>query len=90
MNTAVPQHLCGQFTLSPRPQLHMARRWACTVHASVRRKKLDKTYTFAYSAFCCRLFGHLFNVVVSGFNTRMEVILDKDPCGFGRQLLLIF
>ena len=37
-------------------------------------KKLDKTYIYiwalsALSAFCCRLFGHLFNVVVGGFDT---------------------
>ena len=34
--------------------------------------KLDKTYIralSALSAFCCRLFGHLFNVVVGGFDT---------------------
>ena len=33
-------------------------------------KKLDNIRTLsALSAFCCRLFGHLFNVVVGGFDT---------------------
>ena len=43
--TTAPWHPCRQFTLSLCPRLHVDRCWASTVHANVKRKKLDKTYT---------------------------------------------
>ena len=31
----------------------------------------------AFSAFCCRLFGYLFNVVVGGLNTRRRKLFGQ-------------
>ena len=54
--TTALQHPCGQLTLSLCPQLHVARHWHNTLHANMKRKKLDKTYTglsFYPSAVVC-------------------------------------
>ena len=72
VNTATLRPPCGQFMLSPRPQLHMARRWASMLH--VERDETCTGFLFAFSTFCCHLFGHVFNVVV---RYKKEVVWTK-------------
>ena len=59
---------------------------------SVKRKKLIQAFLSAFSAFCYCVYGHLFNVVVGRFDTRRRIrsSLDKGPCRFGGQRLLIY
>ena len=85
VNTTAPQHLCGQ-SLSPCPQLHVARRWASTVHASVKRKKLDNTYTDL--SFCLQRL--LLSSVWPSLQCGCQWIQYKKVNGFGRRSLQIW